>query len=360
MKILIITLIWIAIQAGTKPIILANPLLKNSHKENFLEFYENDLFQLDENFCEKFKNKSENLLTTKEIQEASTNELKEFKSFLNIYLQDYPHYKRFKLQNILLMTLFKLQDIKGNVVEKDPEMVIKFKELFNSYYGTLLREYVENYAKLIRGKFLKKVEDIKKRLNSEELRELNNFIDIIKSCQNYECLSTYLEAIVIKLELTNKVEIKYFVRNYKQYATLVVMHYNTVGQKIFKNKKLYKLSLETRNNLISDINDFKAKFENTDDIETFVNSITIKPSFPLKYLNNSNIPLKDHEIFHDVMEECLVDFAESIYEMQSYLTMFFVALKTSAMSMYLGGNQSDDIQCIKEYVKTLLQAENIR
>ncbi|KAM7352576.1 uncharacterized protein ACRADG_005033 [Cochliomyia hominivorax] len=155
MKFLIITLIWMVIQF--LPFIPANPLPQNSAKQNLLDFYENELFLMAESFCEKFKNTSENLLSTEEIKEASTPELKEFKNILINFLHEYPNLKRFELQPILLMGFINLQNTEEQQMEKYSEMFKKYKELFSRYFGTLIQEYEKNYNKLINEKFLNKI-----------------------------------------------------------------------------------------------------------------------------------------------------------------------------------------------------------
>ncbi|KAM7351573.1 uncharacterized protein ACRADG_004364 [Cochliomyia hominivorax] len=353
MNFVILILLWMVIQI--LPSILANPLPKNSYKENFLDFYENELFLMAANFSEKFKNTSENLLSTKELQEAATPELKEFKNSLNHYLQDYPHFKRFKLQPILLMTLINLQDMEGNEMDKEQEIVIKFKELFQKHFKSLLKEYDENYTEFIKGKFSNKFEDLKKHFESKEFQnitELNNYIDILKSCRNYKCFPQYIDPILLKLNITDELQLKYFKRDYKQYATLILIRFNTVGQRMLKSEKLLKLSSETRNTLICDVNNFKTILEESDDIEQFINSITIAPSFPQKYLNNSNLPLEDREIIDDVMKEYKASLGDNIYEKLSVGIMVVLALKIAAVSLFLGGNQMEDLRSIKEYLDT--------
>ncbi|KAM7352910.1 uncharacterized protein ACRADG_005244 isoform 1-T1 [Cochliomyia hominivorax] len=362
MKLIILILTQICVLIQLLTLSRAYPYEGNtSPKEKFLEFYEKELYIMSKDFCEKAKNISENLLSANEIREASTPELKELKSSLQQFLKDYPHFQRYRLQQPLLMLFMKLADTRGfeNLREDQDKTVQKFKQLLHKYFAQLIKDYEQNYGKFIKEKFLPKIEEVKMQLEPEDLEDvqylndLDKFIVTLKSCQSYQCFPFDLDAALVKLEVSMETLIKYTKKDYKKFTTLRAIQINTMGQNILKNENLTKLTSSTKNNLTLDINDFKEKFTNNNDIDTFVTLIQEKPSFPQKYYNNTDIPLEDRQILTELFNAHL-HLADNFFEIEIIFVMLHLNLKRKIISESVAKKELADLKPLKKFSKIWL------
>lgn len=161
-------------------------------KENFLDFFDTELQNLAGDFAEGAKNVSEILLQTEDLKKTQIPEQKELKKSLQAFLTDYPHAKRFGTYQPLLMTFINLMNPEyNNQTEGNQEINIKFQQLLKENFAIVLKDYEENYKKFIKNKFLIKLEDFKRQISSEELKDmpdLNEMVEKLKNCTSYQCL----------------------------------------------------------------------------------------------------------------------------------------------------------------------------
>lgn len=102
----------------------------NTAAGNFLEFYENKLNLMAGDLCENFKNLSDQLLNDNFNDSAAlTPEIKDLQQFLEQFLRDYTHFKRYQNFQPLLSLIIQTADL--NYINKyvtNPETQMKFKK----------------------------------------------------------------------------------------------------------------------------------------------------------------------------------------------------------------------------------------
>lgn len=281
--------------------------VSNTAVENFLEFYENELNLLAEDLCEKFSNSSEILLKTKEMQETLTQELKDLKIFLQEFLRDYPHIKRYRnFQPLLILITNTANTNYTNDNENYAEMGLKFKETFRYYFKDILKDYAKNYETFVQKKVLPKIENSHKQLQPENKNHLPKFLQMIenfKTCKEFECFPTYMDELILRLNFTKELIMKYTINDYKHFLNIVYIKAYNRSKVLLKDDKLKQLSEEVKHNLTQDLNDFIQTFENNTDTEEFVLKAKEKLNLHKKYYRNTNFLPNDQELLNEFFKK---------------------------------------------------------
>lgn len=284
------------------------PDYKPTHpdKKSFLEFYENELNLRAEDFCIKAKVVSEKLLRNETLFKESTLEQQEFKQFLKDFLRDYHHIERYKLYEPLFTTFINvlITNYHMNAEEEDEIKASKFQQMIELYFSQLLQEYKNSSKIFIKEKFLPKFEELKKLLNSKELREVSRTIDKMTECQNYGCFPTNINPILMQINVNYDIIAKYEKLQLKKGLIYFLMQLDNASKNILKNDLLKELSSEIKQNLTRDINDFISKFESNKDITSMAISFESKQLYFLKkYYKNMNFSLNDRKLLNQILEK---------------------------------------------------------
>ncbi|KAM7352865.1 uncharacterized protein ACRADG_005221 [Cochliomyia hominivorax] len=284
-----------------------NPITTISSKESFLAFFDQELFLLAEKFCENAINLSELLLKDLEINEASSDQLKDLKQYLEHLLEDYPHFKRYKLYQPLLAKLMDTINIETiNRFHPDYENYVQFKKIFKENLKEILQEFEQNYKKFIQEKFLPKSVALTQQLNEEELQKMPKFqemVEKLKNCQDYLCFPLYIDPVLKPMNVSQELLVKYSEIDFKKSIALIAIRINNYGPSLLNSKKFQQLSKETQRKLIEDVNDFNSKFQNNSDIDKFIQLFDGKMYYIQKYERNENLPLEDREIWKEILIE---------------------------------------------------------
>lgn len=274
-------------------------------KENFLDFFDTELQNLAGDFAEGAKNVSEILLQTEDLKKTQIPEQKELKKSLQAFLTDYPHAKRFGTYQPLLMTFINLMNPEyNNQTEGNQEINIKFQQLLKENFAIVLKDYEENYKKFIKNKFLIKLEDFKRQLSSEELKDmpdLNEMVEKLKNCTSYQCLPTNLDSLLMALKCTSKDSLyKYFEADLKRGLTFALIRQNNVLKTFMKdNTKISQLEGDCRKNLTNFTNEFITLFENSREIVKILELNKEKINFEEKLKNDLEFCSKDRKFLQD-------------------------------------------------------------
>lgn len=278
----------------------------NSPKENFLDFFDAELQDLARNFAEGAKNVSEILLQTVDLKERQTPEQIELRKSLQAFLTDYPHAKRFGTYQPILMTFINLMnpEYNNNQTEGNHEINIKFQQLLKQNFAIVLKDYEENYKKFIKNKFLIKLEDFKRQLSSEELKDmpdLNEMVEKLKNCTSYQCLPTNLDSLLMALKCTSKdLLYKYFEADLRRGLTFALIRQNNVLKTFMKDDtKISQLEGDCRKNLTNFINESITLFENSKEIVKILELNKEKINFEEKLKNDLEFCSKDRKFLQD-------------------------------------------------------------
>ncbi|KAM7354276.1 uncharacterized protein ACRADG_006008 [Cochliomyia hominivorax] len=341
MKLLYFVLILLLTQLW--PISLANPIPTNITKNDLLEFYDKELQIIAEEFCEKAKNVSEKLLDDKDIKEASTPELKEFRNFLQTLLRDYPHFKRYKIQGPLLEVLIRTVIMDLDILRSQRRQAdLKFREIVKKYFSNILQEYEQIYGKFLKEKFLKKMENFKQQSSANDLKQMpkiDKFIDQLRTCQSYECFPTNLDELLVAVNANPELAKEYINKDDKIVMfSRCLLEYKMVKM-ILNDERFSELSLEFKQIYTKDINEFISSFENQTDIKQFLQLTVEKLNYPRKYgqykqkANDSNteaidVPSKDQELLKEILEKNVANLMKSKFELEfnSVVSEYFLKL----------------------------------
>ncbi|KAM7351821.1 uncharacterized protein ACRADG_004550 [Cochliomyia hominivorax] len=289
----------------------AVPAATNSSRESLLEFYDKELQIMAKEFCEKAKNVSKTLLEVKDIKEASTPELKEFQKFLQMFLRDFTHFKRYNIYGPLLEIFLDLS--------KKDHTKQNFNLILEKYFANPLQKFKQNYEKFIKEDFLTKIADFKNQSNKEDVKDN---IDYIKSCQDYECLTTNLEYVFEGVNATKELSTAYLPLEEKKLLLLISINCYNVAKGIQQDEQFSQLSSAAKQNITKDIKNYSTNFENHQNISEFWSEIGENLNYPIKYdwnMKNStfkdlNFSLSDEQIFKKIVNKYKFEKEKSLYE----------------------------------------------
>lgn len=272
-----------------------------------MEFYENELNLLAEDLSEKFANLSESLLKTEEFSENLKKENEELKVFLQDFLKDYPHIKRYTNFQPVMILLTNLANTNyTNEFEKDAEKEQKFKQLFNNYFKDIIKDYSKKYEIFIEKKVLPKIEDSYKELKPENKRFLRDFLKLIdnfKSCKELQCFPIFMGQVMSGLNMTKDLIMKYTLKDYKHELNIVYIGTFNRSKLLLKDDLLEQLSAEVKQNLTQDLNNLIKIFENNTDTEEFVLKVNKNLNLVKKYYRNTNFSTEDQEILNQIFSK---------------------------------------------------------
>lgn len=260
----------------------------------------------------KAKDLSKNLLKNESIFKDSTLEQQEFKQFLNDFLQDYPHIERYKLYEPLLTTIIQVlkSNYHGEPEEEDEINNYKFYLILQQNFLNLLQEYGDNYKKFIKEKFLAKFEDFQQQLEAEDLKDLklfNDTIEKIKSCENYECVHTNNNMLLMTIKADHDTIRKYKKLELRKCLIYFLIAVDNVSKEILRNKLFQHVSFELKHNMTQDINDFVEKFESNNDIELFAKEFDSNEiHFLKKYFRMKTISSHDRKLLGIITMKVLI------------------------------------------------------
>lgn len=321
----------------------------NPSQELVHDIYAHDLHIIAKNFCENAKNTSEILLNNKEIEEPSTSLLKEFKNSLNDFLRDYPLIKHYDLYELSLATFIKMagghgdldmekpdeeyleSDEKENDLKREKEQ--QFKQMFKQYFADTFKEYENSHKELIKS-ILPKLQDLKQNLEKENIFKFYKFsakLNNLENCKHYTCFPINHYDFVKILPKTSNVFTKYKKSNIENLLTLILIAIDNASNDILEQEeKLSQLSLNCRVDFTNDLKSFITKFENSKNIEMFLENFDLRQIYFLKkYYNNREYLEKDRDILNDILERYLDDDAEfnSEYELAKSIVIFKLTFK---------------------------------
>lgn len=288
-----------------------------------MEFYENELNIVAGEFAENTFKLSEKLLNDLNAYNETTvvEELKELKNSMEHFLRDYPHIKRFKLyQPLLTLYLNVIRKSSAISLNVNSDFQQKFGDIVMKYYGDITKNFEENYMKNIKGPFLKKLEDFYKKNEVKNMSDLRDYISDLKSCQKALCLPIKMDSLLKALEPPQDLFQKYGKLLLNKYIAFIYIRIYYIGKDILKTDKLSELDVQTKENLIKDINEFLKEFVQENDIEKMLAATSNKEYFITKYYNNTN--LKDHKLLQEIFENSKLSISNSEYENEILRSMF--------------------------------------
>lgn len=273
---------------------------------------------LAEDFCNKAKSLSENLLKNQTINDSRSPELKEFKYFLKAFLKDYRHIKRYGDYEALTVTFLNLSHFTHNYRDANSDM--EFQEIFNKYFANILNEYYDKYAIFLKGPFSQKLKHLKQQLNREDLKEISIFLenmDRIYYCNDMPCYPLRYSLFIIPIQANYNTLINYRKILTKKGLIYYFMAIEKISKDIVEIKNFESLSLDYKENLLLDIKEFTTELENNYDIENLVKTFDeVKIKFLKKYINGKVGNLKDQEILNEILKKYLKnEREESLYDL---------------------------------------------
>lgn len=321
----------------------------NSTEDLVFDLYANDLHLIAKNFCESAKNSSEILLKNKEIKEASTPLLKEFRNSLNDFLRDYPAIKRYEIYELILATFIKMagdhdeldivkphdrdMEISEIEVELQREKEQEFRKIFQKYFTETFREYENNYQKLIK-KVLPKLQVFKENLQEENIfkyYKLTEILNNLEKCQNYACFPINHYDFLKILTKNSNSYVKYKKSNIENLLTLILIAIDNVSKDILRQEeKIAQLSFDCKDKFTNDIKNFVTNFENNNKIKIFLQTFDLIDIYFLKkYYNTLECSENDRNILNDILEKYLNDDSkfDSEYELAKSTVIFKMTFK---------------------------------
>lgn len=264
--------------------------------EYILEIYEIELKLLAEDVCEQFKNLSENILKDKSFKKDLTPEMSGLKLFLQQFLRDYPHVKRYRNFEAFLMLITQTADlICDHKLENYSEEDMKFKIAFLIYFAKLLEDFKKNYENLI--KKLKQLEELhtKNMSDNKELRKLLNQMENFENLQEFLCAFNRLDVSTLCLNITKDTLIKYALKDHMKFLNIVFIGSYNHAKLILQDDLYNELSFD-----FDDIPEFITLFEINNDTKQFLLAVKDDLNLPTKYLNNRNFSSKDQKILNEI------------------------------------------------------------
>lgn len=210
------------------------------------------------------------MLKNENLFNDSVKEQQEFQQFLKDFLKDYEHIERYGIYEPLMATFLEvLKFEKENKTKSDD----KFQQIVKENFSVLLQEYENNYKKLLKEKFQNNFENLMKQLSPEDLKQMPLFtktIEKIKSCDSYHCYPTNNHLLLLTINVNYDLIDNYKKTEMKKCLMYFLMQIDYVSKEILKNENLSQLSFEIKQNFIQNINDFIKNFENSKNIEMFM------------------------------------------------------------------------------------------
>lgn len=289
----------------------------NTENEIFLDFYENALNLMAEDLSENFKNLCEQFLKYNMVikDSSATNESSDFKLFLEQYLRDYPHLKRYRNFEPLLSLILNTANLDyHNEFEKDHETDMKFKKIFKQYFTAILQDYEENYKKFIKEKLLPIIEDPYGNLIPENKRqspEYKKLIENLKTCQEFSCFPKSPDFLMPVLNMTKDLVMKNTIKDYTRFLNIILIGTYNRSHLILKDELIFQLSQEIRKNLTLDIQEFMEIFEYNSNTIEFLSKVKENLNLPKKYYKNTNFSANDQKILNEIFEKYTTHWVES-------------------------------------------------
>lgn len=241
--------------------------------ENILEFYDNELNLIAEEFCEKFKDLSTNIIENNYIEEKP--KLKQLKIYLRQLLNDYPHFKRYGNLQSLLSLLIKKEN--QTYIYKIGEGVI-FEKIFSLEFSEILQNFKEKYEKLV-------------NTLSSEVQEY---------FETLPCCATSSDALLWTHYSLKDLVIKYAMKDYKKSLNIEILGAYKAGKLLLKDELLSHLSFDIKTNLSNDVIEFLKIFENNNDTDKFVMGFKDNLDFGDRYLYNGDLSPPDRIILDEI------------------------------------------------------------
>ncbi|KAM7351040.1 uncharacterized protein ACRADG_004021 [Cochliomyia hominivorax] len=329
MKISYIIVIFTLIQLSP---IYGKSLKPVTTQDDFVKSIKTELFKMTEDFSEKAKNISENLLKDKVLDETASKEVRDVKSFLQAFLQDYPHFKRFKLYEPLIGIFesvinheydevymnqmkrsfmgiveeklimedseTKMNDFKffiNDILQDHPHFKLleldktsksifenitnekydfKFEELIKLYFEDILNEYERNFKQLIKNEFLPKFLELQNDLKLQELQlnpESLSYLVNLTKYEDFKNLHKHFNLIIKNLSKPDPIHTQEIVAVLQQINILENIRNINIIQSLIKDDLISNLSSHVRHNLTQNLRKYIENFKSHNDILKFVN-----------------------------------------------------------------------------------------
>lgn len=240
---------------------------------------------------------SEQILKDKSIQQSYAPEIKEFKNNLTDFINIYPNYMRYDLQNNLMNIFTNILDHYYNESTTNRNIQMTTKILKQYGLEKVKTKYYKELNKYVKGELLKNMQDFSKKLTREDkkLRDsLLKWLKDLKKCRNETCVKDSYYSLQTVL-YTPRDDLFYEIEMIRSNHELQYLkkHYELM-KNVLNDTKLLQLKTPLQRNLTTDIKRFIKMYEqntNADNLEVlhdfFLKNITAK------YYDNTKINLKD-------------------------------------------------------------------
>ncbi|XP_065356753.1 uncharacterized protein LOC135951099 [Calliphora vicina] len=283
---------------GLIQLLSVKPLLASSSFRNKLvQFYDQELLLLSNEFCEKAKSFCEKILQDEMVQQPKTPKMREFKQNITDFLQEYTAYKHYGLINELVL----LFEDKIPEPSNDQDSQYIWQLLRKLGYHELSDEYENNFQKFAKQKFLPKFEELKLQLSTEELKQHENLLKWfkgLKQCQDYKCDHKYFS----RLLRTPKEQLFGYV--HEQLENINIYYGNNaynIAKAVLKDQRLKQLNPAVQQNLTNILREFIGKYESNHDVNKLFNIAQIfYNQIILKFYYN---PLDDQQLLVTIFDD---------------------------------------------------------
>lgn len=321
-------------------------------QENFWKFYEQELSEMAKDFSEKAKAISENLQQTKVIYKVPSDVVKVFEKFVQDFLQDYHHMKRFELyqpvisifENVTYSDYYRREG--GESLDLDD----KFKKLMLQYYGSLLEDYKENFKNFILEKFLIKMENLELPVTKVNLLEYQK---IIKKCDDLKCLLRNFNEILENLPTNREQKIKEFIADFKKVNILVSIRDINTFKTFLKDPKLSELNSNVKEDFTKLIRNFIFHFETSNDILNFVNSDFV---YKFQYYLITFVPVNDFNFIADTYANHTEAILKSKFTLESRYYNYRILRKFNFSKIYKSDMPQEILPLMQHVDKELRSA----
>ncbi|XP_037826693.1 uncharacterized protein LOC119614647 [Lucilia sericata] len=328
-------------------------------RDKLFLYYENNLELFAKEFSDKAKGISEKILQDSNIQLAKTPLMREFKTNITEYLNNYDLYKHFDLNNELL-TQFITTTIQYYQQEpttnKDFQYIVKL--LRKLHYDELRDEYEVKFQKFIKEYFLPKFEELKNELlpdYSKQSQALLKWYNDLRECQDYKChYNSFQQFTSVIISPANRF-LAYIRNKLENFFIFYSNHAYIIGKAVIKDPALSQLSPAFREQFVYDINEFLSKCENNHDIRELYNLLKLfRVNILEKYYYNKDIKITYQVVFRSLFNNHGLREFLSDYELK-----FIVFVDTDLLEKYQQLKSSLDEEEFRQRKPLIERFENL-
>lgn len=247
-------------------------------------------------YLKQMKYISEQILDDKSIQQSYSPEIKRLKENLTDFINIYPNYMRYGLQNNLMNVVANILKYYYNRSSTNRDIQLTTKIFKNYGFEKAKSKYYKELNKFVKGDLLQKIEEFTKNLAQKDqiFRDLLlKWIKELKKCRNDNCvLESYYS--IQSILYTPRDNLFYQVNTIVEHHVVrYLKKCYEISRNVLNDPKLLQLNTPLKVNLTRDLQQFLKMYESTTNEDNlndlhqfFMNNIS------LKYYDNTKINLK--------------------------------------------------------------------